>query len=786
MPERRASLPAALKSAGQLFHNLGTTLDSLLLGGSDDDTDAVNRRLPLYKMTPDADVTGTTMAAEPLPVATAVQRARRAVDKLPDDPWAVPMRPEDGYVSLGVSRSQYSKPPVPEDKAVNRALAEKAKEAKARREARWQRKDRKRKKLEAENRERAKQGLSPLPTPESFTDPDGSDRDGGARSPSPLELPIGGPAPAAVSGGGGEEVVDLGTPPSTVVPSAECPSGAATAVPEETQGRGEAPSSTVGPASEGPSGAASAALEEPQDRGEAPERPSAVEEAPARGPEVEVPQVEPVSSTGGEEASRVTPRGEAVVSAGGEVPGMAPQGEAGATTGGEVPGAAPVPTSRTKRKLPFPFFSRSGGRSTPSLAPTKALKIGPSSSPHSSSQLLGPANEVVQDFVAFFDTQAELQVEQQPREEAPRVLEELRPPQLLEAAAEPHAEVARPEEATPVPGEALRVEEPSAAPVEADAAVVPPHEGGEGRTHGGGFPHLKELAEALGVGAPVTQGRESGEAAPLTLIVAPPGPAPAWSYGAHARGSRFVDEAVAEEHLWEVQSSHGQDVRRALRDILCLHDEAGKVHQRFRRTLFFKIGLARLLQELRNQAFAKNDQIAELLLELRRLSGALEARERQLDDLRGARDRAVAQGREKGEVIARLEVSVSALRELVQAASAAYNEIAGAGLQSGSSLASRLRALGGHFTSRVKEALLLGVRKALGVVTTHYQADLSKLAAGYVVADDLNDEEAVAAMEEADAAADGTARVLAGHFEGVLFPGEDGGGWDDLGGGGDP
>nr|CAB3471351.1 unnamed protein product [Digitaria exilis] len=119
------------------------------------------------------------------------------------------------------------------------------------------------------------------------------------------------------------------------------------------------------------------------------------------------------------------------------------------------------------------------------------------------------------------------------------------------------------------------------------------------------------------------------------------------------------------------------------------------------------------------------------------------------------------------------------LDELVQAASAACNEIAGPGLH-------RLRALGGHFSSRVKEALLLGVRKALGVVTTHYQADLSKLAAGYVVADDLNDEEAEAAMDEADAAADGTARVLAGYFEGALFPGEDGGGWDDLGGGGEP
>nr|CAB3504910.1 unnamed protein product [Digitaria exilis] len=813
----------------------------------------MRRRLALHQMTPDADLTGTVMAAEPLPVATAVQRARRAVDKLPDDPWTVPMRPEDGYVSLGVSRGHYSKPPVPEDKAVNRALAEKAKEAKARREARSQRKERKRKKLEAENRERARRGLSPLPAPESSTD----------RAHLRSSFPSVGPPPAAASGGDGEEVIDLGTPPSTAVPSVERPSGAATAVPEGTQGQDEAPPSTAGPSSEGPSGAAPAALEEPQGGGEAPERPGAVEEAPARGAEAEVPQVEPVDSTRGEEASRVTPRGK-------------PSSPRETRPRGRLLKGNPsrLREARSRGQLPFrPRGQNGNSPSTPSLAPTKALKIGPSSSPHPSSQLLGPTNEVVEDFVTFFDTQAELQARQQPREEAPPVLEGPRPPQLLEGAVEPHVEAARPEEANPAPGEALRVEEPSAAPVEADAVVVPPHEGGERRTHGGGFPHLTELAEALGVGAPVAQGHESGGAAPSTLITAQPGPVAAWSYEAHARGSaemwqprsalpqRFVDEAVAEETLWEVQSSHGLDVRRALQDILRLHDDAGKVHR-----------------ELRKQALAKNDQIAELSLELRRLSGALEARDRQLDDLRGARDQALAQGREKGEVIARLEGSASALREqlanrndwleneraarraaelaveeerrlaveardrleqeqtarataerqareveqraqeaeraleaaqdrsrqalqaeteskeavlreldeLVQAASAACNEIAGPGLQSGSTLVSRVRALGGHFTSRVKEALLLGVRKALGVVTTHYQADLLKLAAGYVIADNLNDEEAVEAMDEADAAADGTARVLAGYFEGALFPGEDGGGWDNLGGGGDP
>jgi hypothetical protein len=36
--------------------------------------------------------------------------------------------------------------------------------------------------------------------------------------------------------------------------------------------------------------------------------------------------------------------------------------------------------------------------------------------------------------------------------------------------------------------------------------------------------------------------------------------------------------------------------------------------------------------------------------------------------------------------------------------------------QAGSSLASRLRALGGHVTERMRRALRLGVQKALGVV----------------------------------------------------------------------
>jgi hypothetical protein len=46
--------------------------------------------------------------------------------------------------------------------------------------------------------------------------------------------------------------------------------------------------------------------------------------------------------------------------------------------------------------------------------------------------------------------------------------------------------------------------------------------------------------------------------------------------------------------------------------------------------------------------------------------------------------------------------------------------------QAGSSLASRLRALGGHVSRRMRGALHLGVQKALGMVRSHYEVNLVK------------------------------------------------------------
>jgi hypothetical protein len=87
--------------------------------------------------------------------------------------------------------------------------------------------------------------------------------------------------------------------------------------------------------------------------------------------------------------------------------------------------------------------------------------------------------------------------------------------------------------------------------------------------------------------------------------------------------------------------------------------------------------------------------------------------------------------------------------------------------QAGSSLASRLRSLGGHVTGRMRRALHLDVQKALGVVRSHYEVNFEALAEGYVVPEGVEDE---VAMERVDALAADAAGALAEAFEEFLFP----------------
>jgi hypothetical protein len=104
------------------------------------------------------------------------------------------------------------------------------------------------------------------------------------------------------------------------------------------------------------------------------------------------------------------------------------------------------------------------------------------------------------------------------------------------------------------------------------------------------------------------------------------------------------------------------------------------------------------------------------------------------------------------------------LQELRDAALETCRAVEEGEAQAGSSLASRLRALGGHVTERMRRALHLGVQKALGVVRSHYEVNFEAL---YIVPEGVEDE---VAMERVDALAADAAGSLAEAFEEFLFP----------------
>jgi hypothetical protein len=107
------------------------------------------------------------------------------------------------------------------------------------------------------------------------------------------------------------------------------------------------------------------------------------------------------------------------------------------------------------------------------------------------------------------------------------------------------------------------------------------------------------------------------------------------------------------------------------------------------------------------------------------------------------------------------------LQELRNAALETCRAVEEGEAQAGSSLASRLRALGGHVARCMHRALHLGVQKALGVVRSRYEVNFEALAEGYIVPEGVEDE---VAMERVDALATDASGSLAEAFEGFLFP----------------
>jgi hypothetical protein len=67
----------------------------------------------------------------------------------------------------------------------------------------------------------------------------------------------------------------------------------------------------------------------------------------------------------------------------------------------------------------------------------------------------------------------------------------------------------------------------------------------------------------------------------------------------------------------------------------------------------------------------------------------------------------------------------------------------------------------------MRRTLHLGVKKALGMVASHYQVDFEAMSSGYVVSVGVEDEEA---MNRVDALTTTAADMLAEDFADFLFP----------------
>ena len=65
----------------------------------------------------------------------------------------------------------------------------------------------------------------------------------------------------------------------------------------------------------------------------------------------------------------------------------------------------------------------------------------------------------------------------------------------------------------------------------------------------------------------------------------------------------------------------------------------------------------------------------------------------------------------------------------------------------------------------IKSTFRLSVQRALTVASTHYDMDLERVSSGYVIASSLGADAASAAMDDADAAVEEFATVLAKKLE---------------------
>ena len=120
-------------------------------------------------------------------------------------------------------------------------------------------------------------------------------------------------------------------------------------------------------------------------------------------------------------------------------------------------------------------------------------------------------------------------------------------------------------------------------------------------------------------------------------------------------------------------------------------------------------------------------------------------------------------------VQAALEAETREHNALQSAARTIYEALEVEGVQSGSSLRSRLTALSGQVRERLRGALHTGVKRALAVVALHYSGvDFEAISDGYVLPD--GDEEADEEVTKWMEAAEVPGMALASLFDEEVVP----------------
>ena len=116
-----------------------------------------------------------------------------------------------------------------------------------------------------------------------------------------------------------------------------------------------------------------------------------------------------------------------------------------------------------------------------------------------------------------------------------------------------------------------------------------------------------------------------------------------------------------------------------------------------------------------------------------------------------------------------LETEIGEHEALKRAALSAYEALEVEGVQSGSSLGSRLIVLSNQMCEWLRGALHTGVKRVLAVISSHYVSiNLPAISDGYVLPDD--DEEADTAVTKLMEAVEGPGTALATLFEEEVVP----------------